>query len=237
LFFSALLIRRPDPETFFSSPYPSLQMLVAFAPFLAVLCITVFGKPRIPAARNAATWLTVSWIPVQIGLLIFLLSPFGRPRDPRPAEWVLIGLAASLAILAFVSGQKTDSAVWLQRITRGGLALMVMGWLGISVSFPIVVAEKAEAIANGQPWCLSAPRQAHYLAGSIPIIRRWDFWLFQKIISHDDPDDFAKRYRLQLFINPTGAERTLYHWSLRAMNFLPEGDEPLAPCFMHRKIS
>lgn len=134
---------------------------------------------------------------------------------------VMFALPLQLALLPLlVATREPGRILLLQRIVRIGLAGMATAWLVASVAFAGFVRLEARRVADGAPYCLSAPIPGQVYRNSV-LPQELDVLLLQRVIAFPNRSDSA-RYRLQ--INVPGAKVEEWHLSFRSLAFEPGGD-------------
>lgn len=134
---------------------------------------------------------------------------------------VMFALPLQLALLPLLAATREPGSILvLQRIVRIGLAVMAITWLVASAAFAGFVRLEAGRVADGAPYCLSAPIPGQVYRNSV-LPQELDILLLQRVMAFPSRSDSA-RYRLQL--NVPGATIEEWHFSFRSVAFEPSGD-------------
>lgn len=193
-----------------------MTMLVAIGvfPSLATIVALVLGGVRAQWMIPRLVWFPLCWAVVALPVaLVMSLNVHAFP--------VVLALPLQLTLLPLLVATREPSRILLlQRIVRIGLAVMGTVWVVASVAFAGFVRLEAGRIADGGPYCLSAPTPGQIYRSSV-LPQDLDVLLLQRIIAFPVRPDYS-RYRLQ--INVPGAEVEQWHFSFWKGGFEPGGD-------------
>lgn len=111
--------------------------------------------------------------------------------------------------------------VLLSIFFRAGVLLILVGWAGASYMFSTHIQKRAEALAAGRQYCLSAPMSSD-IYGSTALPSSSDWLLLQRVISYP-VNLYYGRHRLELSIFDGHSHSKTYHWSIKNGDFEPGG--------------
>lgn len=194
-------------------------------PFLFLLMVypSVFVAVLLLAGpRATARWW---WLVRGVGIAGLITgAPITLMELSLPAQSPLMvpTLLLQMLCIPWLLPPKGDkSLALLSTFFRVGMLVSLLAWGAVSYAFSSTIHKRAAELAQGRPYCLSAPLWLG-VYDSVALPASSDWLLFQRVFTYP-VNIYYGRHRLEVTVFDGGRPLETYHWSIKNWGFEPGG--------------